>query len=82
VNRVSELYGDGDAASFARGYLDYLTELLGRVDVEAVAAFARELLDARERRAHIFFLGTTSRSAARAGRSRSGQSVSPTTSRR
>lgn len=58
MNRIDELYRDRpDAASFARGYLAYLAEILAVIDVDAVAAFVGELLEARERDARIFFLG-------------------------
>lgn len=45
------------AEDFARGYLEYLGEVLARLDVEAVAAFAGALLAARERDAQVFFIG-------------------------
>ena len=44
-------------ADFARAYLDYLSDILARLDTAAIAAFAGALLDARERDARIFFLG-------------------------
>jgi D-sedoheptulose 7-phosphate isomerase len=58
VNRIDELYRDSpEPAAFAQGYLDFLNETLARIDVAAVASFIRELLDARERNARIFFFG-------------------------
>jgi D-sedoheptulose 7-phosphate isomerase len=59
VNRLDDLYGDGDgdAAAFARGYLEYVSKILQQLDVDAIAAFAGELLGARDRAAHIFFIG-------------------------
>lgn len=48
---------ESQAASFARGYLDYLSEVLAQLDVTAIAAFAETLLQARERGARIFFIG-------------------------
>ena len=42
---------------FARAYLDYLSDILARLDTAAIAAFAGTLLDARARDARIFFLG-------------------------
>jgi D-sedoheptulose 7-phosphate isomerase len=58
VNRVEQLYCDKPhAAAFARGYLDYLIEVLNQLDTQAIAAFIDILLQARERGARIFFLG-------------------------
>jgi D-sedoheptulose 7-phosphate isomerase len=58
VNRVEELFGSSEVASvFARGYLDYVAEVLAGIDADSVAAFIDELLGARERDARIFFLG-------------------------
>src|SRR5258707_18192 len=45
------------AADSARGYLDYLTQLLGRLDVNAIGKFAEALLEARDRGARVFFIG-------------------------
>jgi D-sedoheptulose 7-phosphate isomerase len=58
MNRVDELYVSREGGvEFADGYLRYLTEVLASLDRTAIAAFAQELLDAREREARIFFLG-------------------------
>ena len=58
ANRLEQLFRERPAADdFARGYLDYLSEVLTQLDVGAVAAFADALLDARRRGARIFFLG-------------------------
>lgn len=58
MNRLDELYrNDPTPAAYARGYLDYLTEILGRLDDSEIAAFIRELLEARERGARIYFIG-------------------------
>ena len=58
MNRIQKLQHDcPDAADFARGYLDYLREVLGRLDLTEIAHFATTLLDARERGARIFFIG-------------------------
>jgi D-sedoheptulose 7-phosphate isomerase len=46
-----------DAASFTRGYLDHLKEVLDGIDPAAVARFVATLLDARERGATVFFIG-------------------------
>ena len=58
MNRLEALYRDrSEAGDYARGYLAYLTEILGKLDVDAIAAFANELLAARARKGRIFFLG-------------------------
>ena len=58
VNRIEELYAERpDAVGFARGYLDYLTDVLGRLDTGAIATFIDTLMRARELNARIFFLG-------------------------
>lgn len=58
MNRLDELYGDSTGiAGFARGYLEYLRELLAELDVIAIEAFAQALLAARDRGARVFFLG-------------------------
>ncbi|MCH7562975.1 MAG: SIS domain-containing protein [Gemmatimonadetes bacterium] len=58
MNRLEELARTrDDVESFARGYMDYLAEVLERVDESEVAAFIGTLLDARERGARIFFMG-------------------------
>ena len=57
-NRIERLYRERPAvADFARGYLDYLTEVLAGLDVAAIASFAGVLLEARDRGARIFFIG-------------------------
>lgn len=58
ANRIDQLYRERPAAAdFARGYLDYLTEVLRALDVDALASFAHVLLDARARGVRIFFFG-------------------------
>jgi len=58
MNRIEQLYRENPlATAFARGYLDYLREVLLRLDVAAIARFIDTLLAARERGARIFFLG-------------------------
>jgi len=58
MNKIDQLFNDSkDATSFARGYLDYLSEVLTKLDMSAIAAFSEALLQARERGAHIFFIG-------------------------
>lgn len=58
MNRIDSLYADAtDPATFARGYLDYLSEVIARLDENSIAAFIEVLLEARERGARIFFIG-------------------------
>jgi D-sedoheptulose 7-phosphate isomerase len=58
MNKIEQLYRDHPQASaFARGYLDYLEQVLRQLDVAAIARFIDTLLAARERGARIFFLG-------------------------
>ena len=58
MNRIDSLYDERpDAKDFARGYLDYLAEIMGQLDEKAIAAFIDILLDARKRDARIFFVG-------------------------
>jgi D-sedoheptulose 7-phosphate isomerase len=58
VNHVESIFeNSSDGQQFAEGYLAYLTEVLGRLDRDAIAKFADELLAARARNARIFFLG-------------------------
>lgn len=58
MNRVETLYQKcPEPASFARGYLSFLAEILGQIDERSVAQFVETLIDARERGAAIFFIG-------------------------
>jgi D-sedoheptulose 7-phosphate isomerase len=58
MNRVEQLYRESPRPTlFARGYLNYLSELCGRLDTDAIARFIDVLLQARERQARIFFVG-------------------------
>jgi D-sedoheptulose 7-phosphate isomerase len=58
VNKLENIYHDNDtAAAFAKAYLDYLSELLGQLDVQAIDDFANTLLAARNRGSRIFFIG-------------------------
>ncbi len=57
-NRIEDIYQQHrQPAAFARGYLTYVSEILGRLDEHAIAAFIDALVDARERNARIFFIG-------------------------
>jgi D-sedoheptulose 7-phosphate isomerase len=58
LNRLDTIFATtDDAASFARGYLDYLGQIIADLDEHAIAAFIDILLAARERGARIFFIG-------------------------
>jgi D-sedoheptulose 7-phosphate isomerase len=56
MNRIDRIFV-ADAAQFARSYLEYLGEVLRGIDLPAIAAFARTLLEARARGAAIYFIG-------------------------
>ncbi|PYQ48732.1 MAG: sugar isomerase [Acidobacteria bacterium] len=58
MNHLDEIFRDHpQPAAFARAYLDYVIRVIGAIDVNEIAAFARVLLDARERDARIYFIG-------------------------
>jgi D-sedoheptulose 7-phosphate isomerase len=58
LNRLDSIFDAApDPRDFARGYLDYLSEILADIDADAVAAFVKTVVDARERDAQIFFIG-------------------------
>lgn len=56
MNNVEKLY-DADPAVFAKRYFDYLSEVLGRIDPQEIAAFVQTLLNARESGVMVFFMG-------------------------
>jgi len=58
MNNVERIYRERpDAAAFADGYLGYLGEILAQLDRREIARFIDELIEARKRRATVFFLG-------------------------
>jgi D-sedoheptulose 7-phosphate isomerase len=58
MNRLEQLYRtSSQPAAFAKGYLEYLREVLSSLDMEAIGSFIGVLLEARERGARIFFCG-------------------------
>jgi len=58
MNRVEELYDrDPGPSSFARGYLNYLAEVLQQLDENAIARFVTELLRTRDSGGRIYFFG-------------------------
>lgn len=56
MNNIEKIF-DNDPAVFAKSYFNYLSQVLSSIDPQAVAAFVRTLLDARERGATVFFMG-------------------------
>jgi len=49
MNKLEELYREsGEIAPYARGYLDYLKDVLDKLDETSVAAFVDVLLKARD----------------------------------
>lgn len=57
-NQLEQLFETSpQPAVFARGYLTYLARVLAALDEKAIAAFIGALVDARDRGAHIFFIG-------------------------
>ncbi len=56
MNNIDRFFSR-DAATFARAYIEYLTEVLRAIDPDAIARFAETLLDARERGATVYFVG-------------------------
>ncbi len=56
MNNIDRFFSR-DAATFARAYIQYLTEVLRAIDPDAIARFADILLDARERGATVYFVG-------------------------
>jgi D-sedoheptulose 7-phosphate isomerase len=58
VNRLREIQEKCvDPADFAREYVEYVSEVLKRIDSAEIAAFARTLLAARDRGATVYFMG-------------------------
>jgi D-sedoheptulose 7-phosphate isomerase len=58
MNNIEKIYRKSLSPSeFARGYLVYLKELLGQIEVEALDLLAKEFEDAREHGNNIFVAG-------------------------
>jgi D-sedoheptulose 7-phosphate isomerase len=58
MNKIEQLYADAPSGDrFARGYLDYLTHVIGQLEVASIADFIDVLMQARDRGARIFFIG-------------------------
>lgn len=56
MKSLNQIYTD-NPADYARNYLENLSEILKKIDAQAVARFVVMLLEARERGAMIFFMG-------------------------
>lgn len=56
MNNIDRFF-DPDAALFATRYIEYLSRVLGGIDVGEIKRFIDTLLDARNRGANIFFIG-------------------------
>lgn len=58
TNAIEDLFQNTDGpADFAKGYLSHLSSTLAKLDIEAIAAFIKILLAARESENTVFFLG-------------------------
>lgn len=58
VNEVEALYRERpEPEAFARSYVGYLTQVLGRLDFGSVGRFIETLIAARDRNARVFFIG-------------------------
>lgn len=58
MNRVQQIFeANSNPAKFARAYLDYLSEILDRMNDAEIGALIKTVLSARERGATIFFIG-------------------------
>jgi D-sedoheptulose 7-phosphate isomerase len=56
MNNLDRIFTNNPVV-FAKSYLDYLNEVLRRIDCESIGRFIQVLLDARERGVHIYFIG-------------------------
>ena len=59
MNKIDEMtaHHSDDPAAYARAYLEYLASCFSNIDHEAVGAFVRLLLGARENGNTVFFIG-------------------------
>lgn len=58
MNNIEKIFNESqNAAQFARGYLNYLSTLLGRLDTDAIADVIEELETARKNDNTIFIAG-------------------------
>lgn len=57
-NKLDEIFSNNrKPANFAKEYGSYLAQILGRLDYNEIGKMIDTVLDARERGAHIFFIG-------------------------
>ena len=56
INAIDRFF-DADASVFSTRYINYLTEILHKIDVNEIKGFVEVLLEAREHGATIFFIG-------------------------
>lgn len=56
TNNIDRIFTK-DVKAFSRAYLDYLKEVLDRIDATSIQQFVEMLLDARSRDATVFFIG-------------------------
>ena len=56
MNNLDRIYNE-DPVAFAHAYLDYLNQVLGKIDRKEIGQFVNTLLDARKRGATVFFIG-------------------------
>ena len=59
MNNIDRIYSESenDASLFAGGYLEYLGDLLKKLDRSEIAAFIGAMMSARNQGARIFFIG-------------------------
>ena len=58
MNELDKIFFQSkNANAFATGYLNYLSQVLSKFNVEEISAFVKVLVEARERGAQIFFMG-------------------------
>lgn len=58
MNNIEKMFEkSSDIKSFSSSYIDYLYNLLIKLDTDAIAAFAEEMEDARNNHNMIFFIG-------------------------
>ena len=57
VSNNIDRFFDADAAKFSASYINYLTEVLHKIDINEIKGFVNTLLDARERGTTVFFIG-------------------------
>lgn len=55
---IEEIFKESDSIKeYARGYFQYLSELLNQLDLNAIEAFAEHMEDARRNNNMVFFIG-------------------------